>query len=120
MDGPPNAGAMNTSRNCVEQLPRTAARLPIVLAWTCAATAGPILNIISNRLLQERLGTNSEVCGDFFPRMLVIGLIACVLCLFGGLYCLARGFLERSESLALSLGLLGLHVVAFLLTSAIL
>ena len=52
--------------------------------------------------------------------MLVIGLIACVLCLFGGLYCLARGFLERSESLALSLGLLGLHVVAFLLTSAIL
>ncbi len=120
VDGVPKADGMIASRSCVEPPPRTAAGLVIVLAWTCAATAGPILNIVSNRLLYVVPGATAEACLGFFLRTLVIVHTACALCLFWGLYALARPFLERSESVAYSLGLLGLHVVAFLLTTTIL
>jgi hypothetical protein len=89
----------------------------IVLAWTCAEVSGPAWNVTVNRLLARTVGGHTDACMDFFVKMFILSLAASVFCLFSGLYMLNRPYFHRLEAAILSAGLVGLHVVVFLLST---
>lgn len=116
---PPKGGTAAIA-GVAEPLWRTLPGCLIVLAWTCAGVSGPAWNVTANRLLARTVGGFTDACMDFFVKMFILSLTASVICLFCGLYMLNRPFFHRVEAAVLSAGLLGLHVVVFLLSTLVL
>ncbi len=92
----------------------------MLLAWLWAAVAGPMINVALSRSAAFDSSDDTDWATPLYVALLALALVTSVLCLWWGLYVIARRFLGFAETIVFSTSCTLVHVVVFLFTNAVL